>query len=358
MAVLVLIMSAVYHVFKRETTTPKGLRVLFLGGIILVLTLFAGLRTRYNDTYIYLISYAKTPTNFSALFVDEFSISEVYFFQIWSFFVYNFISTNVNVFFFLSSIIFVVPAVLLIDKYSSNFLLSMILFLFGGMYLFSLAGLKQSMATGVIMIGLPLLFDKKYIKYSICCLLAMGFHTYSMFFFLLPLLGREKIFNKWTILISVIIIGGGIGLSYISSIVSRIIELLGKDVSGESLQAGSVNILRAMVFVVPFVLILLSHKRIDSEATAQEKVLIKVAIMSALFMVLSLLGNPILFGRIPQYFYIGIVIMLPYLIEKVFTRRDASTIMLIAGLLYTAYGVYSLYKDGAFAMDIFRLVWF
>lgn len=357
-SVVALGLSGVYAWIKQNSPNEKALRGILLGLIIAVLSGFAGLRTRYNDTYTYLLSYQRMTDNFSTLFRGEFSISNVYLFNMWGYFIHHYISSNVNVYFFLSSLVFVIPAVLLINKYSSHFFLSMLIFLFGGMYLFSLAGLKQSMATGILLMGFSTLLKKQYIRYYIVCLIAVGFHTYSFVFFILPLLGNDKIFNKWTVVIVVGIMVLGVGLSYFSPLIKRLIELLGKDINEEQLQEGSVNIIRAAVFIVPLILLLFSHKRIDDEGSPEVKVFIKLSILCTMFMILALFGNPILFGRIPQYFYIGPVITLPYIIGKTFLKSEVRSIGAIAGVLYILFGVYSLYKDGAFAIDIFRLIIF
>ena len=85
---------------------------------------------------------------------------------------------------------------------------------------------------------------------------------------------------------------------------------------------------------------------------------IKIGILSTTFMVLALFGNPVLFGRIPQYFLIGIVVVLPLLVEKAFINNEKKIIVTVAILCYISYGLYGLYIDGAFAKDIFQLIWF
>ena len=252
--------------------------------------------------------------------------------------------------------IFVCPAVYLIDKYSKSFTLSIIIFMFGGMYLFSLAGLKQAMATGIIMMALPSLFNKKYFSYYLTCIVALGFHAYSIFFLIVPLLGVE-VLNARTIIFSVVIIAVGVLLSSFSGVITNIIEFLGKDVEEETILTGSVNILRALVFMVPLVLTLLGSKKLDA-ASVGEKWLIKLSLLSSIFMVLALFGNPILFGRIPQYFLIGTVATMPLLIKNVFINKDETVVLLIAILCYFVFGLYSLYDDGAFSRDIFNLIWF
>lgn len=356
LSITVIGLAYFYERLQVTRTLSKGVKRLFYGLICFALCLFAGLRTSYNDTYAYIADFANTPQDLSSLFDAEFSLSGVYLFRIWGFLIYHLISKNVHVYLFLSAAVLVCPAVRLIEKHSSNFTFSMMLFMFGGMYLFSLAGLKQAMATGVILIGLPHLWKKEYTKYYLYCILALGFHAYSLFFLIVPLLGQE-IFNRRTVIFCVSIVLLGVLLSYLSGIISTLIEFLGKDVSEETIQSGSVNILRAVVFVVPLVLTIMARKKL-TDISDEEKVFIKLAILSAVFMILALFGNPILFGRIPQYFLIGTVVVIPMLISKVFEEKERTMILTIAALCYILYGLYGLYIDDAFTRDIFGLIFF
>ncbi len=355
LSAVVISISYFYDRLKNAEKLTKGVKILFYMLICLSLCLFAGLRTQYNDTYAYIKEFSLTTNKFSSIFEGEFSISKVYLFRIWNYIIYNFISHNANVYLFLSSAIFVFPAVNLILKYSKQFTFSMILFMFGGLYLFTLAGLKQAIATGVVLMGLPHLFKKQYFRYYLYCILSIGFHAYSIFFLILPLLGVE-IFNKRTVIFCITIIGVGVLLPYISGAITAIIEFLGKDVSEETIQTGSVNILRAIVFLVPFILTVLSINNLKT-VSLEEKQLIKIGALSTIFMILSLFGNPVLFGRIPQYFLIGIVVSMPLLIEKTFIEKEIPIIFFVAIICYIVFGLYGLYVDGAFSKDIFGLIW-
>lgn len=353
---IIVISFAILFDCLKGNNCSKGINWIFYITICVLLCTFAGLRTEYNDTWDYINNFKHTPGELSVFLEGEFEISKVYLFKIWNYFVYHFISTNPNVYLGISSIIFVCPSVYLIQKYSKNFTFSIILFMFGGMYLFSLAGLKQAMATGIVLLALPFLFKKNYVVYYIFCVVAIFFHAYSLFFLIIPLLGIE-VFNIRTIVFCISIVVLGVTLSSFSGVISSIIEFLGKDVEEEVFLEGSVNILRALVYIVPLILAIISNKNLKN-INNEEKILIKIGILSTMFMILSLFGNPILFGRIPQYFLIGIAVSLPLLIQKIFNKKDQKTVILIAIVFYVAFGIYELHNDGAFTSDIFKLVWF
>ena len=355
LSLIVIALSGIYENIKKINTKGKGLQYILLVSICLALCVFAGLRTEYNDTSIYIRAFKHTPTKFSSLFQEKFTISNVYGFNIFQYLIYNFITKNPQVFLFICALIFVVPCVWMINKYSKSFTFSMFLFITTGAYLFSLAGIKQALATGIMMLGFNALINKKTVKYYLYCLLAISFHTYAIFFLLVPIL-RDKLWDKRIIVFAVIILILGIGLSQFSGVMAGIIEFLGKDVAEETITKGSVNVFRALVYLVPFVISIMANNAVEQEDDKEQIIWAKVGILSALFMVLALFGNPILFGRIPQYFLMGIVISLPYLLDKILQGDAKLLIMIVAVVGYTAYAIYGLYVDNAFTEDIFKLI--
>lgn len=354
LSILVVLLSGIYEKIKNLNEKSKGLQYILLATICLCLCVFAGLRTEYNDTSIYIRNFKRTPTNFSLLFETDFAISNVYGFHIFQYFIYNYVSTNPHVFLFLCAVIFVVPCVLMINKYSKAFTFSMFLFMTAGAYLFSLAGIKQALATGVMVLGFNSLINKKTISYYLYCLLAISFHTYAIFFLIIPIFG-SNLWDKKLIVFGCLILIVGIGLSQFSKIMASVIEFLGKDVEEEIIEKGSVNAFRALVYLVPFVLSIIASQSVDQDGDRAQTIWAKVGIVSTWFMVLALFGNPVLFGRIPQYFLMGIVISLPNLIEKAFKGDVRLLIVMLAVVGYTAFAIYGLYVDKAFSEDIFKL---
>ncbi len=354
LSILVVILSGIYEKIKNLNAKTKGLQYILLATICLSLCVFAGLRTEYNDTSIYIRGFKKTPTRFSLLFANDFAISNVYGFNIFQYLIYNYVSTNPHVFLFICAVVFVVPCVIMIDKHSKAFTFSMFLFMATGAYLFSLAGIKQALATGIMMLGFNAFLNRRVLSYYLYCLLAISFHTYAIFFLIIPIFGGS-LWDKKIVVFGFLILIVGIALSQLSGVMASVIEFLGKDVEEEIIVEGSVNVFRALVYLVPFVLAIFANDEVNQEGDREQMLWIKVGIISTFFMVLSLFGNPILFGRIPQYFLMGIVISLPNLIEKAFKGDVRLLIVMLAVVGYTAFAIYGLYVDKAFSEDIFKL---
>ena len=350
LSIAVVLLSFLYEKVKKDKTLAR----LVLMVMCLLLAWFAGSRTSYNDTYAYRYEFLKTGNNIAYVFKGAFSISNVYLYNLWRFIIRNYITSNVHIYFFLSSLLFVVPSVRLICKYSENVVFSMFLFVWCGMYLFSLAGLKQSMATGLFLLSIPSLIEKKYVKYYLYNFFGIWFHTYSIVLWVVPLLGR-KLFNKITFWFSFFLIVLGINLNLFSGWISSILEVIGKEVDETTIVSGSVNLYRALVFLVPIFLMIIGRHKLEEQIKESDNLFLKIALLSGLFMFLALFGNPILFGRIPQYFYIGIIIGLPYLIRVVFNKRDTKLVFLASVVLFAIYGFYGIYVDKILSRDVFGM---
>lgn len=352
--VIVIFLSIFYSIYKSQST--KVVRRLMLFAICFALCGFAGLRTGYNDTPAYISEFYHTPQKLSAIFNGDFSIENVYLFRLWNFVVYNYISKNVHIYFFLSSVICVCPLVFIIDKYSKNFVLSMILFMMLDVYLFSLAGLKQAMAIGILALGINSYINKDTWKYVLSVIIAMGFHSFSFICLIIPILGRE-LWSKKTIVFCLILIVAGLFLSNFRGAILAIVDYMGETVDEDKMFLGSINPIRLLVYLIPVMLTIAGAKN-RKASTGGENILAKISVLSGMFMTLALFGSPILFGRIPQYFLLGTVISLPDQIECAFGKKNRTIIIMLAAIAYCIFGIYELYNDGAFATDIFKLIWF
>ena len=354
LSIIVLFFSKIYQQLNKNGKT-KIFALLF---ICFILCFFAGSRSTYNDTYAYREGFIKFNLSFSEIFNGEFSISAVYGFSVWQWLIRQF-TGNYHIFFFLSSALFVIPSVILIDKYSQNFTFSMLLFLTCGIYMFSLAALKQMAATGIMIIGIlsylkhPDKGIKRYLIYYFFCALAISFHGYAVIYLLVPLFGK-KLFNKRTIAFLVIMAAFAVFSSAFYSIVIGVSNFIGNDITEETLNRGSVNVFRALVFAVPFILTLIGNRKI-AEFEPDKQFIIKLSMFSSLFMIMALFGNPILFGRLPYYFVVATAVALPTIIRNVFDIRSRKIINLIATLGYISFAIYGLHQDGAFARDIFNM---
>lgn len=83
--------------------------------------------------------------------------------------------------FFITAFIVVYCYLIIIKKYSVNYLLSVFLFITLGVYTFFFNGLRQGLAMAVFALALPYLLEKRLIPYLAICILAALFHNSALF---------------------------------------------------------------------------------------------------------------------------------------------------------------------------------
>jgi len=356
LTILVIVLSVIYD--KTKSYKSAAFRNVWLCLICFVLCVFAGLRSSYNDTKTYIAIFESTATNLKNVFPGGFAIGNEYLNGLHKWFVYNFISKDYHVYFFICSAFFVVPAIFVMEKYSVDFSFSMLLFMTTGLYLFSLAAVRQSIAIGILILGLDAFNKGKHGKFVILCLAATSFHLYSIIMLSLLLLKGRKIFGFKMNLVCILVLMAGVGMTQFSELFSEVTAMMGQDITSEEIGEGSVSIFRALVYVAPLALTFMTKRRLNKKNFKEQNTFVVVSVLSGMFMILALFGNPILLGRVPYYFLFGTVITIPYIIQSAFTKSSIVPMKWLVAACYSGYELYQLNLDGAFVRDIFGIIWF
>ena len=155
--------------------------------LVIVLTLFAGLRTGYNDTWNYMSSFHSVPVlTEGRADVDSYNIFKnplYYFLQS----ALRSVTDNPQWLIFLTSFITQALFVLFFKRYSRDFCFSIFIYFTLGTFTFTLAALKQVTAMAVLTLAFPYLEKKKWGPYFLIVFVAMLVHTYAFAFAVLPL---------------------------------------------------------------------------------------------------------------------------------------------------------------------------
>jgi hypothetical protein len=303
-----------------------------------VLVFFCGLRTWGNDTVTYLEIYEYltpvwgeiTPQN-----TPEFS-SGIGLFYISSMLKkLGFTSQDYLMFF---ALITIIPYVLFVRRYSRSMVSGVFLMFATGFYTFTLAAIKQCVATGICLLALDYALDKKWIRYCLMIGLAMLFHPYALVYFLVPLV----MFKPWsyrTLLYTGIFVTVGFYLDSLIGTVLDITTMMGAEYTEESFTGEGVNIFRVAVSFVPMLLAALYGKKMFRNSDKTDDLMFNLAMLNALIMFVGLFGTANYFARLANYFLPAQVIVLPWMLGKAHPRDKAWLIpACIAG--YLGYFIY------------------
>ena len=155
--------------------------------LVILLTLFSGLRTNYNDTWNYIYGYSLAPT-FSQWIANPENLNPFknplfYCFQS----LLKSLTNDSQWLIFLTSLITQCCFVRFFKRYSEHFCFSIFIYFTLGTFVFSLAALKQVMGMAIVTLSFPYLEKKKWIPYYLIVFTAMLVHTYAIAFAVLPL---------------------------------------------------------------------------------------------------------------------------------------------------------------------------
>ena len=305
--------------------------------LILILGFFCGLRTWGNDTVTYLMIYDQLPGFRETVGSSRYTFSGGlgYYYVSALLKDFGFTAQDYLVFFALATAI---PYVLFVRRYSDSMVFGVFLMFTTGFYTFSLAAMKQCMATGLCLAALPYAMDRKWIRYFLGVAAAMLFHPYAVVYLLVPLLS----FKPWTsrtFLYVAAFMAAGFYLESLLGTVLDITDMMGASYDEETFTGEGVNIFRVAVSFVPLVLAALYGKKLFRNSTRTEDIMFNMAMLNALIMFVGLFGTANYFARLANYFLPAQVIVIPWILRKAH-RQDRSWLVPGCVVGYIGYFIY------------------
>ena len=329
-------------------------RLLYLA-ILLSFTLFSGLRSKYNDTSTYAYGFQLVDAGNISLK----SLSSAYGgFELYQKLIKRYISNDPQMFIFVTAIL---TTFLYLSFYSRHTKLfgGTVFFFSIGVFMSSMAAIKQSVAIAIGLFAISTYLDKKYIRSILLLLLAMTFHPYILCIACIPLL-KERIWDGRTILVIIICIAAFMNLDKVLSAIS----LIGKDYSEESFNSYTINSNRVIVEAIPIILSLMYRTQINRSNSTYLILGINMRIISFVFIAMGLFANPIYFGRISSYFSCLSAIAMPEMLSVCWNKKRTGAVLTLWYYLFffiyflldlTKIGSVSIFKDQFAHVSIFTL---
>ena len=329
--------------------------------LIVVLALFTGLRTNYNDTWNYMSGFrgASTITGFLAKpeNLNPFKNPLFVFYQ-------SFLRTytdNAQVLLITLGVLDQILLIRFFKRYSDNFLFSVFLYFTLGTFVFSLAALKQITAMAVLTLCFPYLEKKQWGRYYLVVLVAMLIHTYAMAFAVLPLF-RTRPWRLFTFLFIAVV---GVVMVNFEVTITEFMEQandLGKTLAEfEVFSDAGINIFRLGVYAVPPLISFVFQKWVLRDASGMDHVFVHMSVISLAFMTLGTQAGANMFGRMANYFELATICCLPKMLKKTFDERSYRFVMRVACVCYLGFFVYANALHGNFdgeyrSVSLFKFV--
>ncbi len=307
--------------------------------IFILLSLFSGLRTSFNDTKTYIYNFLyNLPSNLLDL---KISLADNPGFLVFQILLKQYISSDPQIFLIITALITNFLFVFFYYNHSIKFSFSIFLYITSGLFIFGMAAIKQIIAMAIGIWAFNYLLNKKWIKFFLLILLASTIHPYVLIFSLI-ILFRDKVWTSKTMVLIVLTIFGGLFFDKLVTLILAITEIAGEEYSIEFFTGTGVNPFRLLVYSVTPILSLIYHNKINTNKNQIITISVNMSIISFIFMILASFGTANMFARMAIYFEPFTYIALPYILNLV--NKKYKTLIII--LCIFCYGIYFYYQFG------------
>lgn len=312
-----------------EINFEKQITLITLIPLLIILTF----RDNVLDTYAYVIQFDALPSQWSHVNPDNLGdngLGFIYFAVI----IKILFQCSHYLWFFILALINLVCITKVCIKYSPNLSFSIFLFIAGTTFTWCLNGTRQFLAISLLFYFSYLLYpDKLKGKLIYIAIIFALSYVHTSAIFLIPIvtvISSKRLFGARMI---IIVIATLIGTYFSDSVMGSAMEVMGKQYSNLDGEGRGSTVLRLLFTLVPIAIVLLNYKRVIKIASPPIILGINMCLVGACFMFVSTFTNGILIGRMPGYFNIYSLYVLPWLIYNCY-RKNLGIIITIFVCVY------------------------
>lgn len=346
--VISMILAVISHKrsdFSHSRERYRRKECIFYTIMAVVMILFVGLRTRYNDTGTYRYGYEMmNPVGSVIDSVTNWALGANPGFELVNG-ILKMLGVSTQGFLLLYAAVTNGIYLWFLRKYSNNIWLTIFLFIAIGCFTFTLAAIKQCVAVAFCLLGVDQLLDKRtdnpYFYFVMWVVIASFFHPYALMFLAVPFLmfrpWRKKTY--WTL---AVFGAAGLMLQFLFSTIVDVTTILGEEYDVSSFSGEGVNPFRLAVCAVPILLSFVARKLIAQMDEKRERMYFlftNLSILNAEIMFVALFGTANYFARLANYFLIFQALSIPWLFQF-FEKRSRKLLTVTAVICYCCYFVY------------------
>lgn len=326
MLILVFVLMIIYRIqypnpkYRLTHKIPWIYAILSMGYIIF----WAGVRTGYMDTANYILTFDVTDTGKTAFFN---AIEDEGKGPGWNCLMVAFkslISTNSQNWLFFIALASGIPIMLTLRNKSCNYLYSVFIFIAGITFIWMFNGIRQFLAAAIAFGACSWLVDRKLIGFIGITLLCATIHSTALLLLPAYFIVNDKVLG-WKIFLFTIFI------AIVALMIAPIMEMMeeamantvysGNMEEARNLEDDGVSPYRVMLEAIPVILSFIKRKEIE---LANNKLIIIAVNMSMISLGIYFVGmfsSGVMIGRLPIYFSMYNLILLPYLFSYIYSRQ-------------------------------------
>lgn len=253
-----------------------------------------------------------------------------------------------RLFFFIVALIQIGILVFLYRRYSTDFFMSVFLFLASTDYISWLFnGIRQFMAVTLILLATPFILKKQWIPTVLLVVLASFFHQSALLMIpVILIIATGKAWNANTFFFLSLVV---IAVAYVD-VFTNILDAMMQSTQYDSMVSDweswnddGTNFLRVAVYSVPTILSFIGMRYIRAANDPVINLCTNMSIVSTGLYVVSMFTSGIFIGRLPIYASLYNYILLPWIIDEMFEEKSARLVKYGMVGLYLAFYYYQMH---------------
>ncbi|KRE97087.1 capsular biosynthesis protein [Paenibacillus sp. Soil766] len=291
-----------------------------------VFVLIAGLRKNIGDTSSYMYSY-----RISEFKWDDIKDKQEIGFGILQMILKSF-TEDPQLLIFLTALVTNVLIVYVLYKYSRLFEISIYIYITSGLYIVSMNGVRQFLASAIVFAATKYLFEGKWLRYFLVVAFASTFHQSALILIPIYFIVRRKAWTSSTFVLLSMAVMLILGYSVLSDAIFAVIADTHYSEYKE-FQEGGANIIRVAIGAVPLVFAYLGRNKL-TEIFPYSDYVVNMSLLN--FIVMAVATQNWIFARFTIYFGLYNVILMSWIIS-LFAKRQQKFIY------YAILGFYLIY---------------
>ena len=329
-----------------------------------VIIFFAGARSYTGDTGAYIDMFREYPLlqNAHDVIFDE-SAREPGF-RLFSILIKTYIADNYTVWFYIIAIISGICVLIPLYKHSCNFGVSAFLFMASCQFSWMFNGMRQFLVAAIMFACTGLILKNKTLLYILIVCILSTFHKSALLLIPMYFIAKGEPWNKRTMLFIGCIVLAMLFTSKFTNLLTDVVEQTDYASSVNEFKDtdDGTNVIRILVESVPIILAFIYRNKIKEKLTPVIKLSINMSLIaSGLYIISKVASSGILLGRLPIYFSMYNLILLPWLIRNIFEEREKDLIYYIMILCYFAFFYYQMlitWEGMGYASEVLNLKYY
>ncbi|GGI46062.1 transmembrane protein EpsG [Paenibacillus marchantiophytorum] len=334
--IVVYIASFLSRQLAKPVTIGSGLSVMkpnkWLAAIVMAtFVLIAGLRNNIGDTFFYMYAYKLNAFTWNQVKAEKdigFGVLQM---------ILKAYTDNPQLLIFLTALVTNVLIVYVLYKYSKLFEVSIYVYITSGLYIVSMNGVRQFLASAIVFAATKYLFAGNWQKYFLVVAFASTFHESALILIPIYFVVRRKAWTSSTFVLFVLAIVLILGYNVLSDLIfSAIADSHYSEY--KNFQEGGASVIRVAVGAVPLIFAYLGRHKLR-EMFPQSDYIVNMSLLN--FVIMAVATQNWIFARFTIYFGLYNVLLISWVISLFVKRQQKLIYYAILGF----YAVYFYYEN-------------